>query len=81
MAAAAALILMAAQGSGSAYLDGVHGPKMIAGQPMGLSIRRAMLTEDFRHLQATRCSHPGSGLRNLWDGFIERRGDLGGMEA
>jgi hypothetical protein len=77
MAAAVALILMAAQGSGSAYLDGAHDPPMIAGQPMGLSISRAVLPEDIRHLQATRGSHPLSGLRNLGDGFIERRGDLG----
>jgi hypothetical protein len=77
MAAVIALILMASQGSGSAYLDGAHDPAMMAGQWMGCSISRAVLAEDFRHLQAGRGSHRLSGLRNLMDGFIERRGDLG----
>jgi len=54
MAAVVALILMPAEDSGSAYLDGVHGPPIIAGQPMGFSICRAVLTEDVRHLKATR---------------------------
>jgi hypothetical protein len=35
MAAVIALILMTAQDRGSAELDGVHDPQMIAGQPMG----------------------------------------------
>jgi hypothetical protein len=52
MAAVVALIFMAAEGSGSAYLDGAHDPPLVAGQPMGFSISRAVLTEDFRHLQA-----------------------------
>ena len=38
---------------------------MIAGQPIGFSINRAVLTEDVRHLKAARCSHPFSGLRSL----------------
>jgi hypothetical protein len=58
MTALVALILMAAQGSGSADLNGPHDPQVIAGQPMGLSISRAVLTEDIRHLQPTRGSHP-----------------------
>ncbi len=49
MAAVVTLILMASQGSGSAYLEGAHDPQMMAGQPMGFSIRRAVLTEDVRH--------------------------------
>jgi hypothetical protein len=57
MTAMVALIPMAAQGSGSAYLDGVHDSQGIAGQPMGFSIGRAVLTEDLRHLKATRGSH------------------------
>jgi hypothetical protein len=65
MAAVVAFILMAAKDSGSAYLDGAHDPQMIAGQPMGYSIRRAVLTEDVRHFKAARCSHPLSGLRSL----------------
>jgi hypothetical protein len=52
MAALIALILMAAQGSGSATLDGTHDPQMMAGQPMGFSVSRAVLTEDIRHFQA-----------------------------
>jgi hypothetical protein len=35
MAAVIALILMTAQDRGSAELNGVHDPQMIAGQPMG----------------------------------------------
>jgi hypothetical protein len=58
MAAMIALILMAAKDCGSADLDGAHDPQMIAGQPMGFSIYRAVLTEDVRHLKAPRCSHP-----------------------
>jgi hypothetical protein len=57
VAALVALIPMAAKGSGSAYLDGAHDPQMIVGQPMGFSISRAVLTEDFRYLKAARCSH------------------------
>ena len=76
VAAVVALILMAAKDSGSAYFDGAHDPQMIAGQPMGFSIRRAVLTEDFRHLKAARSSHPFSGLRNLLYCFIEGTYDL-----
>ena len=80
MAAVIALILMAAKDSGSAYLDGAHDPQMIAGQPMGFSIRRAVLTEDVRHLKAARGSHPLSGLRNLFYCFIEGTYDLGQVQ-
>jgi hypothetical protein len=62
MTAMVALIPMAAQGCGSAYLDGAHDPQMIAGQPMGFSIHRAVLTENIRNLKATRRTHPLSGL-------------------
>jgi hypothetical protein len=58
MAAVVALIFMAAQDRGSAYLDGAHDPQLIAGQPMGFSIGRAVLTEDLRNLKATGGSHP-----------------------
>jgi hypothetical protein len=70
-------IFMAAQDRGSAYLDGVHDPKLLAGQPMGFSISRAVLTEDLPHFQATRWSHPFCGLRNR---SIERTDDLGQVE-
>ena len=71
-----ALILMAAKDSRSADLDGAHDPPIIAGQPMGFSIRRAVLTEDVRHLKAARCSHPLSGLRSLFCCSIEGTYDL-----
>jgi hypothetical protein len=77
MAAVVALIPMAAQGSGSAYLDGVHDPELLAGQPMGFLISRAVLTEDLRHLKATRWLHSLSGLRN---GSIEGTDDLGQVQ-
>ena len=80
MAAMIALILMAAKDRGSAYLDGAHDPQMVAGQPMGFSIRRAVLTEDVRHLKPTRCSHPLSGLRSLFFYFIEGTYDLGQVQ-
>ena len=80
MAAMVALIFMAAQDSGSAYLDGAHGPQMIAGQPMGFSISRAMLTEDLRHLKATRWPHPLWGLRNRCSCSIEGTDDLGQVQ-
>ena len=80
MAAVVAPILMAAKDSGSAYLDGAHDPPMVAGQPMGFSIRRAVLTEDVRHLKPTRCSHPLSGLRSLVGCSIERAYDLGQVQ-
>jgi len=54
MTAMVALIPMAAKDCGSAYLDGTHDPQLIARQPMGFSISRAVLTEDIRHLKATR---------------------------
>jgi hypothetical protein len=76
MAAVVALILMAAKDCGSANLDGAHDPQMVAGQPMGFSIRRAVLTEDVRHLRAARCSHPLSGLRSLLCCSIEGTYDL-----
>lgn len=71
-----ALILMAAKDSGSAHLDGAHDPPIIAGQPMGFSICRAVLTKDVRHLKAARCSHPLSGLRSLLCCSIEGTYDL-----
>jgi hypothetical protein len=76
MAAVVALILMTAKNSGSACLDGAHDPQMVAGQSMGFSIRRAVLTEDVRHLKTARCSHPLSGLRSLFCCSIERTYDL-----
>ncbi len=80
MAAVVALIPMAAQECGSAYLDGAHDPQMITRQPMGFSISRAVLTEDIRHLKATRGSHPRSGLRNRFGCSIEGTGDLGQVQ-
>ena len=80
MAAVVALICMAAQGSGSAFLDGAHGPPLVAGQSMGLSISRTVLTEDIRHLKADRGSHPFSGLGKRSDGLIEGGGNLGQIE-
>ena len=77
MTALVALILMAAQDCGSADLNSPHDPPMTPGQPMGLSISRAVLTEDIRHLKPTRGSHPFSGLRKRLSGSIERRSDLG----
>ena len=81
MATVVAFILMPAQDRGSACLDGVHGPPIIAGQPMRFSICRAVLTEDVRHLNATRCSHPLSGLRSLVGCSIERACDLGKVQT
>ncbi len=80
MATVVALIFMATQESGSADLDSVHDPKLITGQPMGLSIGRAVLTEDLRNLKATRGSHPLSGLRNGFGWSIERTDDLGQVQ-
>jgi len=77
MAAVVALVLMTSQGGGSAELDGVHDPQMIAGQLMGFSVNRAVLTENIRHLKAMGGSHPvyESGCAALsrgemtWDRF------------
>ena len=80
MAAVVALIFMAAKDRGSAYLDGAHDSQIIAGQPMGFSIGRAVLTEDLRNLKATRCSHPRSGLRNRFGCSIEGTDDLGQVQ-
>lgn len=80
MAAVVALILMATQDSGSAYLDGAHNPQIIAGQPMGFSIGRAVLTENIRNLKAARGSHPLCGLRNLLGCSIEGTDDLGQVQ-
>jgi hypothetical protein len=80
MTAMVALIPMAAKGSGSAYLDGVYDPQMIAGQPMGFSIGRAMLTENIRNLKAARWSHPLPGLRNRFGCSIEGTDDLGQVQ-
>jgi hypothetical protein len=75
-----ALIPMAAKDSGSAYLDGAHDPQMIAGQAMGFSIRRAVLTENIRNLKAARWSHPLSGLRNRLSCSIKGTDDLGQVQ-
>jgi len=80
MTAMVALIPMAAKGSGSAYLDGVYDPQMIAGQPMGFSIGRAMLTENIRNLKAARWSHPLPGLRNRFGSSTEGTDDLGQVQ-
>jgi hypothetical protein len=80
MTAMVALIPMATKGSGSAYLDGAHNSQLIAGQPMGFSISRAVLTENIRNLKATRCLHPLSGLRSWFGCPIERAEDLGQVE-
>jgi hypothetical protein len=80
MAAVVALIFMPSQDHGSADLDGAHDPQIVAGQPMGFSIGRAVLTEDIRNLKATRCSHPFSGLRNRWGCSIEGTDDLGQVQ-
>jgi hypothetical protein len=61
MTAAVALIHMTAKGSGSAYLNGMHGPQLIAGWIIEFSIVRAVLTEYVRHLDAVRCTHRSSG--------------------
>jgi hypothetical protein len=58
MTAMVTLVFMTPQDRGSAYLDGTHDPQLIAGQPMGVSISRAVLTEDLRNLKATGGSHP-----------------------
>ncbi len=57
MAAPVALIHMAAKGSGSAYLNGMHGPHLTARQIMGFPIVRAVLTEYIGHLDTARCTH------------------------
>ena len=68
------------QDRGSADLDGVHDPQMIAGQPMGFSIGRAVLTENIRNLKAARGSHPLSGLGNRVGCSIEGTDDLGQVQ-
>ena len=80
MAAVVALIFMAAKDRGSAYLDGAHDPQMIARQPMGFSISRAVLTENIRNLKAARWSHPLSGLRNRLSCSIKGTDDLGQVQ-
>ena len=80
MTTVVALIFMTTQDRGPAYLDGAHDPQMIAGQPMGFSISRAVLTENIRNLKATRCSHPLSGLRNRFVCSIEGTDDLGQVQ-
>jgi hypothetical protein len=47
---------------------------------MGLSIGRAVLTEDLRNLKATRGSHPLFGLRNRFGCSIEGTEDLGQVQ-
>ena len=80
MAAVVTLIFMAAQDRGSTDLDGTHDSQRMAGQPMGFSIGRAVLTEDLRNLKATRGSHPPSGLRNRFGCSIEGTDDLGQVQ-
>lgn len=57
MAAAVALIHMAAQGSSSAYLNGMHASQLLTGQIMGYSIVRAVLAQYIRHLDTSGCTH------------------------
>lgn len=80
MTAMVALISMATQDGGSTDHDGAHDPKLLAGQPMGFSIGRAVLTEDLSDLKAARWSHPLRGLRNRFGGSIERTDDLSQVE-
>src|SRR5512139_280933 len=80
MTAMVALIFMAAQDGGSTDLDGAHDPQLLAGQPMGCSIGRAVLTEDLCNLKTARCSHPLSGLRNRFGCSIEGTDDLGQVQ-
>jgi hypothetical protein len=47
---------------------------------MGLSIGRAVLTEDLRNLKATRGSHLLLRLRNRFGGSIEGTEDLGQVQ-
>ena len=47
---------------------------------MGLSIDRAVLTEDLRNLRATRGSHLPVGLRNRFGCSIEGTDDLGQVQ-
>src|SRR4030043_452851 len=47
---------------------------------MGDSIGRAVLTEDLRHLRATRGSHLSAGLRNRLGCSVERTDDLGQVQ-
>jgi len=79
MATVVTLIFMATQDCGSADLDSVHDPKLIAGQPMGFSIGRAVLTEDLRNLKAAGGSHPSS-LCNRFGCTIEGTDDLGQVQ-
>ena len=80
MAAVVALIFMASQDRSSTDLDGAHDSQRIAGQPMGFSIGRAVLTEDLRHLRAPGGSHLPAGLRNRLGCSIEGTDDLGQVE-
>ena len=81
MAAVVTLILMAAQNRGSADLDGTHNSQLISGQPVGLSIGRAVLTENLRNLQAAGGSHPLCGLRYRLGCSIEGTDDLGQVQT
>ena len=47
---------------------------------MGLSIGRAVLTEDLRHLQTIRGSHPVSGLGDRLGWSVEGADDLGQVQ-
>jgi hypothetical protein len=52
-----ALIPMPAKRRGPTVLNGFHGPSLIIGQPMSLSVRRAVLAKDIRHFDAMRRPH------------------------
>ena len=80
MAAVIALIFMASKNRGSTDLDGAHDSQRIAGQPMGFSIGRAVLTEDLRNLRAPGGSHLPAGLRNRLRCSIEGTDDLGQVQ-
>lgn len=60
MTATVALVHMAAKRSSPAYLNGMHGLKLIAGQAMGRSVVGAALTKDIRHLNTARGTHRAS---------------------
>ncbi len=65
MAAVVALIHMPTECCGSAHLNGTHGPELIAGHLMGFSVVRAVLTEYIRHLDAAKCPHRSSLIKEF----------------
>ena len=64
----------------SGLLKPASGSISFLGQPMGFSIGRAVLTENIRHLKATRGWHLLSGLLNRLVCSIEGTDDLGQIE-